>query len=696
MTNRAAIGQILPCPKCASMVQVVPPLEGEAATTPVTTAAIVASMKQSAVEALPIPEAESIDQIAAHAVALVSGPPLERSPPPLPELSSIAPLEGVRWSAGIRGAPWIAIAGGLAAAAIVAAGTWWYLFNADPAQNVAETKLVDASTVEPLEAPNSDAVTEEPAADERPESEAGNPGTAIEEPRDDQTLDQSSTPGGPLPASSPVENATASEPVVIEAATSQQRDLPDQESEIEQLPANVDAATGGEPAVPLVSPPPTSDARVARKPSLVLEDLPATLLQATNPASVLSTGEAPANEPLDPEKRSHPPEQALPDVPPQAAEPALRRIAPAKVDVRARLGTTIAGVEFRDAPLHEAVETISHLAGVTISLNVDALAAAGVGIREPVSVTGTSLTVGALLEQALRPVGLKAIEEQGQLVISPISAEQPRKARYAVDDLVRSGDPPIEELAGMVRALIGRRVGMPVEKEPELTVTAGAINVSAAELEHDRLIELCEKLRVARGRPLRSRFSADRPDARFDPRRFELATRRAKAQAVLGRQITAGIGRPAPLCDVVAYLAQQSDITILIDGPALAAAGLAVETEARLVAASESLELVLERLLEPLGLVYRVLGDKVIEITTPKAVAARPCIEFYPVRGVFQGEASAADDFEGYRETLLADAGVESSAAVVVFDRPSKCLLVLAAYPEQVRLERALRKTDRP
>jgi hypothetical protein len=345
--------------------------------------------------------------------------------------------------------------------------------------------------------------------------------------------------------------------------------------------------------------------------------------------------------------------------------------------------------------LHEVVRTIGDLAGVTVSFDIDAMYAAGVGIAEPVNVAATSQTIGIILEQALGPIGLTAREVAGQLVIGPKNTAQVRQARYAVDDLVRSGDPPIEELADMVRMVVGHHGAVSAEKL-QLRVADGAILLSASEIAHDRMIELCEKLRVARGRPLRSRYSAERPDPRFDPRRFELATRRAKAQSVLGRSITAGIGRAVPLREVVDYLAAQSGGNILLDGPSLAESGLAVQTESQLIATGESLEEALSRLLEPLKLTYRVVDDGVVEITSPQASAERPCIEFYRVSGLPASATATAEALESYRGKVLAVAGLDNADLVVVFDVPSQCLIASAGYLQHVRIERALQKMDRP
>jgi hypothetical protein len=425
----------------------------------------------------------------------------------------------------------------------------------------------------------------------------------------------------------------------------------------------------------------------------VLEDLPDTLLQSTTPSAISPSGTATANEPRELVAPDDPKEMVGGD-PAQAANRPLRRVAPVNVDVAARLATRIASIEFRDASLHTALAMISRMAGVTISVEIDALYAAGIGIDEPLNVAGDSLSVGQILEQALHPVGLTTRAAQSQLVVAPVNAQQLRKARYAVDDLVRAGDPSINELADIVRPLIAQNESS--QDEFGLSVADGALVLTATEVVHDRMIELCEKLRVARGRPLRSRFSPDRPDTRFDPRRFELATRQAKAHSILGRPITAGIGRAAPLCDVVSHLAEQSSATILVDGAALGEAGLSVQTEARLTAAGESLEAAIDRLLEPLKLAYRVVDENVIEITTPKAINERPCLEFYPIRGLISGKAPSPEEVESLREKLLKTAGIAGDAVVLFFDPPSQCFMVSAPYPNQVRLARALNELSRP
>jgi hypothetical protein len=687
------------------MVQVVPPLDPES--TPAMLA-IGAGLPEdtravdSAGETPIVHFADRIDEIAAKAAALVSDPPMRPGPPPL--LAAVVPASSQAAASvpGLRMASWPAITGGLVAAALVATSAWW-CFSGDPPDDGRPSVVAQAA------APAEPKPTTE-QADSR--DEKGDPVTS---PSETAASSSDAHAAGVPPEAEPLEgaldNANNAPPPVGEA-TAVVSDPPGGVKSNERVQASgsakaKDAENGGgltaNQAGAAVEPAPAvPDAQVVRKPSLVLEDLPEALLQTMDPAAVLSTNGAVPNvsqgattaSAQAAEDSANSAAPVVAEQPPGARLP-LRRIPPGKVDVPARLAIAIAGVQFREASLHEVVRTIGDLAGVTVSVDIDALYAAGVGIAEPVNVAGTSQTIGTILEQALGPIGLTARESAGQLVIGPKNAAQVRQARYAVDDLVRSGDPPIDELVDMVRMVVGHHGAVSAEKL-QLRVADGAILLSASEIAHDRMIELCEKLRVARGRPLRSRYNPERPDPRFDPRRFELATRRAKAQSVLGRSITAGIGRAAPLRDVVDFLAAQSGASILLDARALAEAGLAVETESRLVANGEPLAMVLDRLLEPLELAYRVVDESVLEITSLPATAERPCIEFYRVSGLPAGAAAAAEALESYRDKVVAAAGLDNADLVVVFDVPSQCLIVSAGYPQQVRIERAVQKLDRP
>jgi hypothetical protein len=616
-----------------------------------------------------------IEQFAAAGAALISdAPATPTAPPPLPADPALPAGAGVPVAR-----PGVLITAGAVAALLVIGLIAWaigsFLAN-DTAHDIAASLDVPVQIEEeqrqdqPL---SSDVV--------RPIESPGAPISKADEPT--TTLPQANTASHPTDVTLPSDSAGSQQSDTVVAPSS------NSESPMAQPAARANPAGADKP--------PTDD-HAASKPALKLDELPRPERADADGVAAQSAGieagqAAETDVPGDPSGPAGATnEHAVVGEADDPAEPPLRRIAPSKVDVPTRLATPIATIQFRDAPLYKTMDTMADLAGVPIGLDVDALRAAGVRVERPMTFVANSVSIGTAIEQGLRPLGLKVREQNGILKVLPANAGQTRKARYAVDDLVRSGDPPIDELVEIVRTVVAG----PETNSLVVTAESGAIFLTAGEIEHDRMIELCEKLRVARGRPLRTRFDASRPDPRFDPRRFELATRRTKAAGVLARPVIASIGRAAPLCDVVRFLEVQSGATILVDQVALAAAGLAPGTDARLLTDGESLETALGRLLAPLGLAFRVVHDTVLEITSSDAVAEHVCIEFYPLRGLAVSGALAAGETETYRAKLLVACGIADSQAAIQFDRSSECLIVCASYPDQVRLEQALRKLARP
>jgi hypothetical protein len=686
VTDAAAIGQILPCPKCGSMVHIVPPLEDAA---PVSNAMPTATVS-TAVVSSPLRE-NDLEQFAADEASLISdgAPAAPIGPPPLPRAFS-APVDA---PAPVSRSGVLLAVGAVAAAVTIGVISWGVVFYLDDDTAPAVAISHDAPVQNKQEPGDNQPLSSDDAG------ASGSPGSPVpqtDEPAADP-IAQADSVSQATEAAPPSESDDAEGGLITDAAVGQPPSgdgaiTDESESPIAKPDARTNPVVAGEQH--FVDPP-------APKPALKLEELPRSELPLSDPVAEQSAGleagqEAGTEAPRDQHKQADPPvEHTIGNEDDNPAEATLRRIAPDNVDVPARLATQIATIQFRDAPLHKTVNSMAELAGVPIGLDVDALRAAGVRVERPMTFVAKSVTIAGALAQGLRPLGLEAREQNGTLQVLPVDAGRARKARYAVDDLVRSGDPPIEDLVDIVRTVVrGRAIA---EDGNSLAVTAenGAIYLTAREIEHDRMIELCEKLRVARGRPLRTRFDANRPDPRFDPRRFELATRRTKAADVLAKPVTVGVGRPAPLCDVVDFLAAQTGATILVDQAALARAGLAVQTEARLAAAGEPLESALGRLLAPLDLAFRVVDGSVLEITTTDAVAKRACIEFYPLRGL-GGGALAAEDLTAYRGKLLAAAGIADSKAAVEFDSSSEYLIVCASYPEHVLLEEAMRKLARP
>lgn len=371
-----------------------------------------------------------------------------------------------------------------------------------------------------------------------------------------------------------------------------------------------------------------------------------------------------------------------------AASANVRRIAPRERDVASLLSQELAGISLERVPLHRFADEMAMLCGVSISLDPEALASLGLAVDQPVSVSTGPASIQAVLKSALAPLGLAAATVHNQLQITRAATGGGLiKIRYSLDDLAGSEGSSIEVLAGLLRTHIVPGSWKENGGRGQLTVTELAIEVDQSPLVHDQILVFCEKLRVARGQPTRTRFDAAKPTtARFHPRRYDLAPRRTKAKSALSETVQASFVSPEPLSGIATVFGRQSRCVVLIDGPALAAAGLSSESAVALDAAGVPLADALARATEPLGLAWRAVDERTVEITTPVALATRPEVEFYSVKGRFAAPAQAQPWLERLRQQL----GMNPSdrAAALYLDWPSQSLIVSAGQPQQAIVAR--------
>ena len=162
---------------------------------------------------------------------------------------------------------------------------------------------------------------------------------------------------------------------------------------------------------------------------------------------------------------------------------------------------------------------------------------------------------------------------------------------------------------------------------------ADALRITQTGHVHYQIIVFCEKLRVARGLPLKSHM---------DPKKFALATRSVQAKAMLDQLVTVHVNVPAPLGGIIEQFRQPGGGEILIDRPGLAAIGLSENTPGTVRADKMPQGEALRQLLEPLELAWRAVDGSTLQVTTQKAIAARMEVEFYPVAKLPAGQPPAA------------------------------------------------------
>ena len=362
-------------------------------------------------------------------------------------------------------------------------------------------------------------------------------------------------------------------------------------------------------------------------------------------------------------------------VPPKPAHSAI--------DVAPRLAVMIPRIEMKDTPLEDVIALAAQLGQVPLTLDLDAMARLNVKLGDRVSVRLGNATVAKVLQNAAAARGLDLVVE-GNLVLITSPADERQKLyneRYDVSDLLRNGPSDLLKLAAMTRELVVPESWKSAGGRGTITPQDSSLIIEQTAAVHWQVMYFYEKLRTARHLPLRGSW---------EPQNLELASRHARAAGALAQTVTVNLHQTVSLQKAVALLENATKVQILVDwaGLNLAGVGIPVDVAARLD--RQPLSAALERLLEPLGLSYRVVAPDLLEITTRKVVGDRLELEFYPVSDLAGRQAPQAlvEQVRGnVARNTWTDAG---GPAVICFDGPSKSLLVLQSQPIQVSVERFL------
>ncbi len=381
-----------------------------------------------------------------------------------------------------------------------------------------------------------------------------------------------------------------------------------------------------------------------------------------------------------------PPSKPAPSADDSAAAGPAEPVEPVRFDVEARLGARVVQIGFPDVPLGDAVRLVSQLSMLPITFDLEAMAELGVSVGDPVRIDLSGATLAEVLKAVLAEHGLVYVVDRGQvLVTSPGRKRGSTKPRdYTVSDLTGRGVEATAKLADLVRDVVAPESWEPSGGQGTVEAAPGVLKVVQTDAVHFQVLTLCERLRSARGLPLRSRY---------DPAMFSLATRFGRARAKLSQPITANFPIPTPLERILSEFERASSMELFVDWIALGAQGMSPTTESTVRADRRPLGEALDALLRALGLGYRAVDADAVEITTRAALLARLEREFYAVGDLLSGE-SGADALTAKIKAEVAGATWTDGggSGVIRFDEPSKCLLVLQAQPVQREVEALLQR----
>jgi hypothetical protein len=644
--NASAIGQILACPRCGSMVQVVAPASapGVRAATPVAGASIAAAVPPP----VPASALETFADVADFGAELGA-----ESEVALPAVTNA----GARASgAAAASAGWsmthlvaMAAASALVGSALVAGVL--ALLNGDrdaPAvgqADVAESGALHAAKLPT--APADDAIDIEesdlgaPEADQA-RTEVDVPAHGVAEDSNPFALPVGQTAG----ANADSTNATLPSPAPPEAPAA----MPD-----DAAPAN--------------APP---DEAVSASPRLRIDPLDfdpegldlTTLLHGDGAdALAMSDLDQPAPEAVE----SEAPAAGAPAEPAPAALEAVQRAeeAAAPAGPAVLLARRIPAVKVKEMPLAQFLNFATSLSAVPVSVAPEELRLAAASASAPISVDAKEATIEQILTAALKPLRLAPNAEGGQIVLQRVLTGGRRELAYPVDDLI---DDDGRELAAWVREFVAPESWKSAGGAGELTIEAGSLRVDHVERVGFETLLFLERYRIAQGLAPRSKYPAALLAARS---MSEELTQRLSAPT------TFTFSRPTSVAEVFGWWQDEMGAAVLVDWPALAEQRLTPHSRVTASVVNQPWTDALAAVLEPLGLGWRTVDSRTIEITSLATLRTQPVLELYRL------ESDGADVLARVKQ-LEVEAG--ASAGAGVYDAKRRVLIVRAPSAIQARL----------
>jgi hypothetical protein len=659
--SESLLGQIVACPKCGSMVHVVPPAGADTphasgmASDIAPAAAVVALESVAPAMAPPIAppapqhaaatfddvaDATSGDPVPAHAAA----PPTV--PPPF------VPKPAVAAGSGSKLAVLTAVSA-VAGSALVAGLIMLLRFSPDAAPSSVQPPPVAAQSTSEFE------------------RDAATPPVTVEEP-----------------SHSPEETAAA--PVVPDATSAPADDNPFappvEESEPRDETAAIATAPPVEPAADPAAAPTEAATEDAKAPKLHIdplefdpEGLDLTTLMTGRPladplaASQFDEGPAPAAD------SAVPPDDGDDGQPEAAPEPLRFEPTGPPSNVAELLKRRIPSTSIEGMPLCRFVDFATELAGLPVSISPDELRLAAVSAGAKVSVEAKDATIEQVLTEALKPLRLAPAVEGARIELRRAGVDKRRELNYPVDDLV-ANDAEVKRLAAWMQDLVAPATWKSHGGDGVLYIDGTTLHI-----EHDQrvgfeTILFLERYRVAGGLPPRSRYPAAL---------LSVGPAGAALDERLAGPTTFTFTRPTALRAVFRYWQEELHTAVLIDWPALTSQRLWPQSRMTASAINQPWSAALTASLTPLQLGWRAIDGRTIEITTLDKIRSEPQLALYRIAA----GATAKPDQVLKQVARLAEAGGAAGAdAAVFYDAEHRVLMVRQPAPVQAHVTAWLRE----
>jgi hypothetical protein len=333
------------------------------------------------------------------------------------------------------------------------------------------------------------------------------------------------------------------------------------------------------------------------------------------------------------------------------------------------LAAQVKSFQVTEMPFARLVDTLSNISGSGITLDPLALELVGVSPRKPISVDVQNATLESILRGTIKNERLDLANAGDRLRLVLPKADTPHAFDYDVKDLTTGSDAtPVAEL---IQQFVAPQSWKSGGGKGTLQVSGTTLHIEQSDAVRRKIIVFCERLRLSRGLT---------PRSKYPPALLSVDSSYEKLAPKLNKKTTFTFLAWTRLADVTRNWEEMTRLTVLVDWTALAEAELSPTSPVACSVVDRSWQDALDGVLEPLGLAWWAVDGETIQITTPAALEKIQRVEFYSVTPKLRSQFAAGQSLvETLQKEISEHAGKENSKTVVhmKLDEPNGRLIVL-------------------
>lgn len=314
------------------------------------------------------------------------------------------------------------------------------------------------------------------------------------------------------------------------------------------------------------------------------------------------------------------------------------------LDTTQHLALKLKSFQATEMPLARFVDTLSDMAGVPITLDPVTLELNGLSPRTPISTNAADVTLETVLREAFEKQRLELVDDDTHIAAALANADEVRAVDFEVKDLVSgTGAGPIAKL---IEQFVAPQTWKANGGKGTIEVQGTNLHITQSLTARREALIFCERLRLARGLPLKSKFPAAllTVDSPYE-----------KIRATLSRPTTFTFLAWTPLADVLRQWQETTNVTILVDWPALRDVELTPTTPVACSTVERPWTEALDGVLEPLGLGWWASDSQTIQVTSRDALDRIERVEFYAIPKEMRAEAGTGSSLVAAIKKQISD-----------------------------------------